>query len=274
MLNLLNSATDKVQVILGSAKKLDTLASFEDATIASNDISKVEPGTEDHQRTTAATHDVVATPGANIVRNVRFMSFRNWDNVAYDITVQVNRNGTITQLKKIALGPEEVLIFREGVWFHYDQYGGVYGTSLPVGSDTVVGGVEFADQTEMETGTATDKAVPVGRQHNHPSAAKFWVKCASSTTINASFNVTSVANTATGRETITIATDFSSVHWHCQITTEPASNATAVANRAHPCVANGGQAAGTVEANAWNAAATNNALINPTSWHVSGFGDQ
>ena len=273
MLNL-SITTDLIDVILGTAKTIDTMASFEDATVSAGDITKISPDSEDHQRSTAATHTVVASPGASIVRNVRFMSFRNRDASACDLTIRVNRNGTITQLKKLSLGAEEVLVFRDGVWFHYDSTGGVYSTTLPTASDTVVGGIEIADQPEMEAASATDKAVTPGRLQFHPSAAKFWVKCASSTTINASYNVTSVANTATGRQTITIGTDFSSPNWSVTATAEAASNATAVANRRNCCVANAGQAAGTVEINCWDQTATNAALVNPTSWYVQGFGDQ
>lgn len=84
----------------------------------------------------------------------------------------------------------------------------------PPASDTVAGLIEIAIQAEMETGTDTGRAVTPGRQHFHPSAAKFWVKAtANSTTIVVSYNMTSWADTGVGDADGTIATDFSSADW-------------------------------------------------------------
>ncbi len=84
----------------------------------------------------------------------------------------------------------------------------------PAASDTVAGLIEIAIQSEQETGTDTVRAVTPGRQHFHPSAAKFWVKAtANSTTIVVSYNMTSWADTGVGDADGTIATDFSSANW-------------------------------------------------------------
>lgn len=77
-------------------------------------------------------------------------------------------------------------------------------------SDTAEGLIELAVQSEMETGTDVVRAVTPGRQHYHPSAAKCWIKCGVTGTIDASYNITSIADTGTGVVTVTIATDFSS----------------------------------------------------------------
>jgi hypothetical protein len=83
-------------------------------------------------------------------------------------------------------------------------------------SDTAVGVIELAIQSEMETGTDVTRAVTPGRQHFHPSA----IKCFGFTTgagtpvLHAnSYNVTSITDTATGRLTVTIGNDFSSANW-------------------------------------------------------------
>lgn len=82
-----------------------------------------------------------------------------------------------------------------------------------VASDTTVGDIEIAVQAEMEAGTDTTRAVTPGRQHFHPSAAKCWCISANSTTILASYNMTSITDTGVGDLTFTIGTDFSSTNW-------------------------------------------------------------
>ena len=95
----------------------------------------------------------------------------------------------------------------------------------PAASDTVSGIVEIAVQSEQETGTDTTRAVPPGRQHFHPSAAKFWVKwTANSTTILVSYNMTSIADTAVGDADGTIATDFSGADWAGHVCTVEDTN--------------------------------------------------
>jgi len=78
-------------------------------------------------------------------------------------------------------------------------------------SDTVAGAIEIATRAEQETGTDTVRAVVPGRQHYHPSAAKAWLNAqGDGSGINASYNITSITDTATGSLGITIGTDFSS----------------------------------------------------------------
>ena len=122
-------------------------------------------------------------------------------------------------------------------------------------------------QSAMETGTEITSAVTPGRVQYHPGVAKFWVNAtANSTTINASHNVTSVADTATGRMTVTIATNFNTASWVCHVSIENVA-----AGNQMPCIESGGQAAGTVIVECRNGSA---ALQDPAFWHVSGFGDQ
>lgn len=69
---------------------------------------------------------------------------------------------------------------------------------------------QIATQSEQETGTSTTKLVTSGRQHFHASAAKVWGIFDFAGNIDASYNVTSITDQATGRILVTIATDFSS----------------------------------------------------------------
>ena len=66
-----------------------------------------------------------------------------------------------------------------------------------------------ATHAEMEAASSTTTTVTPGRTVYHPGVAKAWLMFYHSTTVAASYNITSVANTATGQYTITIATDFS-----------------------------------------------------------------
>jgi hypothetical protein len=73
-----------------------------------------------------------------------------------------------------------------------------------------------ATQAQQETGSSTAVFVSPGRQHFHPGHPKCWLLATVSggTPSNAaSYNITSIADTAVGRLTVTIATDFSSESW-------------------------------------------------------------
>lgn len=137
----------------------------------------------------------------------------------------------------------------------------------PAASDTVAGLIEIAIQSEQETGTDNTRAVVPGRQHFHPSAAKCWgfTTGAGTPVLNAqSYNMTSITDTATGRLTVTIATDFSSASWVGLATPGCATNA----NRMISTVS---KAAGSVILETSSAATT---LADPgTGWDWAFFGD-
>jgi hypothetical protein len=133
----------------------------------------------------------------------------------------------------------------------------------------------IATQAEQEAGSSTTAVVTPGRQHFHPSAAKFWVKATgNSTTIVVSYNMTSWANTATGQATGTIATDFSSADWCGQVSILDATSAWD-ATFTTGC-GFGTMAAGTfrVDCSTMTDGATAAAAFNnPDSWHAIGYGD-
>jgi hypothetical protein len=79
---------------------------------------------------------------------------------------------------------------------------------------TFIAAPAAAAQADQETATSTTTYVSPGRQHFHPSAAKFWVNwTGNSTTIRVSYNMTSIADTAVGDADGTIGTDFSGADW-------------------------------------------------------------
>jgi len=158
----------------------------------------------------------------------------------------------------------------ENAYYSFEASAWVQNSS----TDTVAGRIRRATQSDQETGTAVDAAVSPGRQHNHPGHPKFWgvaTVSGGTPTLQTSYNVTSITDTATGRLTVTIATNFSSANWCCSLTVEHNNNASAVASS----IDNGGLAAGTILVNSYDTGASANAsLEDPTSWHVMGLGDQ
>jgi hypothetical protein len=129
-------------------------------------------------------------------------------------------------------------------------------------------GLIGATQAEQETGTATNRTVTPGVQVFHQSAAKCWgfTTGAGTPALNAqSFNMTSITDTAQGRLTVTIGTDFSSASWVGVL----GATITSLACRVTGCTA---KAAGTVIIEADDAA---DASQDPgTGWDWCFFGDR
>lgn len=136
---------------------------------------------------------------------------------------------------------------------------------LPLTGDAQQGLIEIATQAEQETGTDTTRAVTPGRQHFHPSAAKFWAHVSVSAgvpTLEASYNVSGIVDSATGELTVNIGTDFSGAHWACMCTVE--SVATALVSRV---TTRNAQSVTVVCVNMASA------QVDPSRWNVMGFGD-
>lgn len=74
-----------------------------------------------------------------------------------------------------------------------------------------------ASQSDQETATSTTTYVSPGRQQYHPSAAKGWVYALSDGTGNASYNVSSITDSATGVAQINWSTLFSSANYAPQV---------------------------------------------------------
>ena len=81
------------------------------------------------------------------------------------------------------------------------------GTGILANADDVA--VDKATQANMEA-AASNKVVTADVQHFHPGMAKCWgqVTGGASPSLITSYNTTSIADTATGRLTVTIATDM------------------------------------------------------------------
>jgi flagellin len=140
-------------------------------------------------------------------------------------------------------------------------------TSTGVAITGGITGDVVAAQSEMETATAVDAIVSPGRQHFHPSAAKFWCQASISGTAITSYNVTSVTDTAVGKVTVNIANDFSSADF-CAV---GGAVLNLGATAALLYAVSPPTAAGTILVQATNIA--NNAFVDPAEWSVVGFGD-
>jgi hypothetical protein len=119
----------------------------------------------------------------------------------------------------------------------------------------------IASQAEMEAGSSTAVAVSPGRQHFHPSAAKFWILYNGSTNaINASYNTDSpLTDNGAGDQTVGITTDFSGASYAFALSS----------SQFHTVVA--AQAAGSIRIQTFNSA---NAAADATIVSAVGFGDQ
>lgn len=122
--------------------------------------------------------------------------------------------------------------------------------------------VVSATQAQQETSTNATFPVTPSVQQYHPSACKCWGKFDFAATINASYNITSLTDTAAGRITVTIATDFSSANYAVATTCEATAAFTSTVTA---------QAAGTIELKSFDSAGTN---TDATKMHFIAFGDQ
>lgn len=160
----------------------------------------------------------------------------------------------------------------DNILFWDDSAGAV--TWLTIGNGLAITGTSIATsvaaQSDMETATSTTLAVTPGRTQYHPGVAKFWIKAKGDGTVNhASYNVNSLTDSAAGRITINILTDFSTADYVVQ-STLCTSNAGSVVGLTWAKSTT--QAAGVIEVQSATVAGT---LADPVeSYFVVGFGDQ
>lgn len=82
-----------------------------------------------------------------------------------------------------------------------------------VAADLPSTGPSAAVQADQETATSTTTYVSPGVQQYHPSAAKAWVAWGATSTIDVSYNVSSITDNGTGDWTVNFATAFSSANY-------------------------------------------------------------
>lgn len=106
MLNL--ATTGKLQLITSAAVAVDVTLSWVD--LASGAVT---PGGTPVTISTATTTDIVAAPASG-VRNVKSLYVRNKGASNQTVTVVLNNSSTQYEIRKVTLGPGDVLVYEEG----------------------------------------------------------------------------------------------------------------------------------------------------------------
>lgn len=123
---LLNSTSDKLQIVTSAAVALDVQASFIDnnaGTITANRTNTII--------VTATTTDVIAAPAASTARNVKHLSARARGG-ANTVTVKHTDGSVVPELIKVALLQDEVLLFNDGTgWQVFDASGALKCSFAP-----------------------------------------------------------------------------------------------------------------------------------------------
>lgn len=117
---ILAGSNDKISMITSGVCDFDVVASYMDLTNADPPVVKGSTtGTQTTNITTATTTDIVGAPAGTDRRNVKHLTVRNAHATAVvDVTVQLNRSGTLYELHKATLRPGDLLSFVEGVGFY------------------------------------------------------------------------------------------------------------------------------------------------------------
>lgn len=186
MLILTNAGTDKLQVITGSAVTVDVHATYIDCSTASPPVVDV-PARTNTAISTATTTDVVATPGASKVRNVKTLHIRNRGTAACDVTVQYNQNGTLFELHKATLAAGDMLEYVEGVGFFQVTPALKLDAKLRVSADVINATTSFADITGLTCPVVSGK-------HYNFEAHLYHIENASTTGAQFAVNGPSVTN--------------------------------------------------------------------------------
>jgi hypothetical protein len=112
---------------------------------------------------------------------------------------------------------------------------------------------------------------------NGPEDAAAWgiaTVSGGTPTLQSSFNITSITDTATGELTVTIATDFASANYAWLASVELPGTTYEEANVRNVAIRNGSRAAGSVILDCHDDTEDTHLLADPASWHFAGFGAQ
>lgn len=265
--------TDTLELITSSAADIDSHVDFVDVDLTSQNPEN--PDYEQDAIVSATTTTVCTGPASGKARLVKGGSWRN-KHASTPNTVTLQINGAITaQLIQVPLAAGDELVMDDrGVFFVHDPNGAVK-VGASAASDTVAGLVRLATQADMEAATDVASAVVPGRVHFHPGVAKCWVDAiGAGTGINASYNITSVSDTGTGRLGVNIATDFATANYCIVATLERTVTSLAVAGVEDHEIRNASQLAGSFEVESYDHTATTMVAQDPSSYYAVAFGDQ
>lgn len=111
----LAATTDKLRLVTSAAATIDVHMSYADLNTSTRDITH---GKQNTAISTATTTDILAAPGANVVRRLKAMTARNKHaTVACVVTVTFDQNGTVFELHSEFLPPGSALQYMEGYGF-------------------------------------------------------------------------------------------------------------------------------------------------------------
>jgi len=261
MLQLAGTGGDAVRVITGQAADIAVHASW----IENNAGTVTADRTNTASIVTATTTTVVAGPSTGLERRVKHLNIRNnHASQACDVTVDHTDGTNIETLIKCSLAPGEVLLLDEkGEWRHYDANAGEYPDDR-----------QIADRGDIEGSVSLREVVTPGRQHFHPGHPKAWAKAGITANLLASYNMTSVTDTAVGRIAFTIATDFANIGYNIALDIQRDSASLAVGEILNCTVRNATPLVGSFEGECYDFTATTAVLDDPTAWYMSTYGKQ
>lgn len=183
------------------------------------------------------------------------------ENVGTNLIVLNHEDVLSTAANRFSMPDSNNFTLRDG-WSAIFLYDGTTSRWRPLSRS-----ISYASTATMESASSLSGYVTAGNQEKHPSSAKCWVVgTPNSTVIIASYNITSLGDTATGQQTVTIATDFSSANYCVQVTVDDTS--TTLVKSATVT----GRAVGSYVMNSVVEAGSGSDPS--TAWHSVAFGDQ
>jgi hypothetical protein len=271
---LLRATTDLLQVDTGSAASIEVVRAALIADNAAPPAIKAIPDLGPMDAITQATTTTVVDTSAGTSGdhwNVKDLSFYNGHaSQSTTLKVKIADNSLsptrfVTLWNGTLLAGETLKLDETGMWTLYDSNGNVKAAAFPA-----------ATQADMEAGTSNSVSVTPQNINWHPGVAKAWAKHAVSGGVpqmSASWNVTSVTDSAVCRAAPVIATDFSSANYvvlygfECNTTTYSATTTALIQTVRNATQAAGGFTMDLLEIDIGQ-------TTDPASWHWVAFGDQ
>lgn len=266
---LLRANTDDLRITTGSAADIEVHLSAMQADASTPPVVQPAPNLGPLASiTTATTTTILDTSGitSGHIVNVKHLNiYNNHASQSCLVTVDVDDGTNTTVLAEATLLAGEWLVLNQGGrWIHYDVNGGEYPQ---VGAQ--------ASRAEMEAATSLVTVVSPGSFQYHPGACKAWGKAVGAgTSLTVNYNISGIADTATGRLGVTIGTDFSSANYSILTTLERSVTSLTATGVEDHAVRNASPTAGVFEIESYDQTAILFAAQDPANYFWACFGDQ
>lgn len=269
---------DWVEIVTTGTVAYDYVTHRGVASAASSPMVPTDAGGNEGSVAVAGTQNISGTPASAGDRwEVWFDIFNSHASSSFPVTVRMVRNSVAKIAFRTTLFPGWTLSRnRQGTWFVLDANGGVVMGGAAA-SDTVAGLIMTADVAAMEGAANLIEAVVPGRQHRHPAHPKVWGMATVTTnvpTLQASYGVTSITDTATGTITFTFSTAFSSVNYGVQASIEMSSTTLTATLANRVVIRSGSRTTTSVQLDSMDSTATTHLRADPASWSLIISGDQ